>query len=276
MLIGTILIWYFLLLLGWSAIFLSGLGSVIESSSGASTDLLQRIYFTGATISTVGYGDLVPSRPPWTILANVAAFTTTFLITTSLSYMIPIISAARDRRHLATAIRAVGRSPEELIAQSWTKGNSQVATNYWLTLFDLISQHAQAHLIYPVLHYFHSENGKASSPGAILDLADAVFLIGQTSEHEDRPPSFFFTLAWSSLHEYGRVKTLDMTHAHFTQNQNNIDHLSVSALQKLNLPLRDEREYEPALEEYLKLRHRLVQLCLEDGWFPPGKESGAR
>src|SRR6056297_2332608 len=126
MTVAAIVFWYLLLFAGWSCVYLSHEASVIVATTEAPATLVERVSFVGATIMAVGYGDLVPSHFPWTILANASAFMTTFLITTSLSYLMPIISAAVERRQLALNIFSIGKTPQDIVRASWTSGNAEM------------------------------------------------------------------------------------------------------------------------------------------------------
>lgn len=265
-LIGTVLVWYLFLLTGWSIIFIAGDAAVIESTSGKPTDPAQRFYFTGTTLSGVGYGDLVPSQAPWTIVANFAAFTTSFLIATSISYIIPVISAALQRRQLAEDIHVIGGDAGEIVRMSWTGGNSAVTQSYWTNLFSALNRHAHTHLVYPVLHYFHALDAEKATSLGILRLADAIFLIRQSREAPEAPPSAFYRIADSALERYAGVKGRGAPDADPEEVEQDLGHLGPATLRECGLEAVDREAFDRALEDYLPLRAKLVRLCRDDGW----------
>ncbi len=202
----AVLVWYALIIAGWLCIFLSAPANVIDNTGGHIASVVEKFYFIGATISSVGYGDFVPDHFPWTLLANLSAFTATFFVTVALSYFMPVISAALDRRQIAASIFAMGKDPVELVANSWTKGNSGIANTQWGQLFVTIEGHALKNLVYPVLRFFHCETVEGSSARAILNLADAVFLVRQTTASEERPPPAFFLMADSAIGHFAELR----------------------------------------------------------------------
>ena len=93
-----VMIWYFWMNFGWFLIFLSGKKPIVNSALGDVSGTLERLYYTGSTLSTLGLGDHIPAGFPWTILSNSASFGATFLITISLSYVLPVISAGITKK----------------------------------------------------------------------------------------------------------------------------------------------------------------------------------
>ncbi|QDT38890.1 Ion channel [Stratiformator vulcanicus] len=176
MLIGTVIVWYALMNLGWYLVFASHADSVIKLQDEASSTLLEKLYFTGVTLSGLGYGDFVPSRFPWTLFGNYATLSATLVITTSLSYLLQVVSSAVEKKALAETIFAIGRTPGGI-------------DSYVLTTLGQLGQHSHQHLAYPILNFFHSRTKSKSSSRAILVLSDAVFLMRHFVAKEDRPPA---------------------------------------------------------------------------------------
>jgi hypothetical protein len=274
MTVAAIVFWYLLLFAGWSCIYLAHEASVIVARTEAPATLVERVSFVGATIMAVGYGDLVPSHFPWTILANASAFMTTFLITTSLSYLMPIISAAVERRQLALNIFSIGKTPQEIVRASWTSGNAEMLNPYWMNLFNDINNHSQKHLVYPVLHYFHSKKIERSSSRALLNLSDALFLIRQAKDHPEKPPEGFFSLARTSIRNYAELQHIKVAQTAGEQLAL-AGQLSRRSLIELGIEPVDEATFDAAMREYLPMRKQLVELCVEDGWMLSADEERA-
>lgn len=87
-------------------------GSVIDSTTKAPANAIEILYFTSATISSLGYGEWVPSGPPWTFISTLATLAATIVVTVSLSYVLSVVSAAVERRGLAAGIFAMGKTEE--------------------------------------------------------------------------------------------------------------------------------------------------------------------
>ena len=281
MTVGAILVWYALLTAGWTSLFAARAGAVVVNATGLDTTLIERLYFVGATLSGTGYGDLVPSHFPWTLMANVSTFTATFVVTTSLSYLMPIIAAALERRQLARHIMTIGDTPREIVHNSWTQGNGRVMESYWMDLLGRLNTHAQKHRVYPMLYYFHASDPEYASTRAVLCIADATFLIQQAAREpssdkdetgsDPRPPPGFFVLARNALEHYASLK-----HAGLVEGDLDGRHADGSAIgmpppepeDLIAIGLRpvDDEQFRDAFERYKPLRDQLVALCAEDGW----------
>lgn len=270
MTISTVILWYVLILLGWSLIFISGTNSVMVNTDSLPTDIMQRIYFTGTTLSGVGYGDLVPTEAPWTILANLSAFTTTFIITTSLSYLLPVVSAALERRQMAEEIHSIGKSAPEIIEHSWTRDNGELMNDYWMAVIATLGKHANKHLVYPVLHYFHSPEAHGASSLAILRMADAMFLIEQVEDARgsNLPPPVFHRILRAALEAFASIKGRKMNDDFELGVGKEHEILNRDVLTNLGFVPVGEDEFDRALEEYKPLRAKLANSCLMDGWDP--------
>jgi len=261
--VGAVLSWYVLLVAGWLLIFGGSVPAVVVSETGAPATIGERLSFVGSTVSLVGYGDLAPSGLSWTMVAAGSAFTGTFLLTLSLSYLMPVISAALQRRQLAQDVSAIGDSPIALVRESWTGHNPGLLNVYWADTLRDLNRHAHQHLVYPVLHYFHSGREDQSHAVATLRLADALFLISQTTGPE-RPPDGLLQLWRGAMRRYAEMKGVGPPDDE--EELETPDHLSRSAIERLGLEPVDEERFQKALDEYAPLRRRLVTLLRDDGW----------
>lgn len=267
MMVGAILIWYTLLALGWFLVFAGSLwmgdAAVIVNSTGRDVGVLEHLYFVVSSLSTTGSGDLVAAGFPWTILANVAAVTATFLVTLSLTYVMPLVQAALEKQIIATRVFSVGRSPGEVVANSWTNGNSGLLDSYWLDVFGRLSTHAHQHSVYPILHFFHSSEPRNSNTRAILVLADAIHML-ELCEASGRPPPGFLVVAKRSLHEYAQLaSSIDSADA---SNGGIGPPPTPGDVRALGLEPVDDDAAAAAWAQYEPMRRALTALCRQDGW----------
>src|SRR5690606_11416982 len=77
MILLSIVSWYLLLGLAVFLVFIAYPGSVIDGTTSAPANLIETLYFTNTTISSLGYGDWVPSGPPWTFISTLATLAAT-------------------------------------------------------------------------------------------------------------------------------------------------------------------------------------------------------
>lgn len=263
-LICIVLFWYFATSLAWFLIFIGQQESVVVNTSQADTTIMQKLYFIGTTISDLGYGDLVPSAFPWTVLSPLAALSATLVISAALSYILPVVAAGLEKRVIAKRIHELGESPQEMVNNLWHHGG-QSLSGYVVDTITQIQSFTYKHLSYPILLYFHSAKSSQSLALAMLNLADALFLISKGTPSADQPLGGFTPIALRTIDEFSHLA--DQKNA--IEMQDNLDvppHLSPSTLKHANIETMEEAQFQQALHEYLPQRARLVNLCINDGW----------
>lgn len=178
-----ILAWIVLAWAGWLLVFCSSASAVVNSTTHMPADTIDRVYFIGYTLTTVGYGDMVPGGPGWRLLATIAGANGLLLFTLSITYALPIVSAATEKRQLALCIHAMGASPEEILRTGFGNGDFDSLASHLDGFESMIAGSSQKHLAYPILHYFHSAASVTALPLALvrLDLALELALM------RDRP-----------------------------------------------------------------------------------------
>jgi hypothetical protein len=63
-----------------------------------STTVVNKIFYTGYTLSTLGLGDMEPEGNFWDILTAILSFTGLILISIAITYLIPVVSAEIAKR----------------------------------------------------------------------------------------------------------------------------------------------------------------------------------
>ena len=176
---ATLLCWLLLLWAGHYMVMLADKKAVVDSTTNVEANDLQRVYYTGYMLSTMGNGDFKGGSDGWRIYAAVISFTGLTLITIAISYMVPVISAVTERRALCIRIRALGETAEGIILNYWNGKDCKRLEDKFDALTEVISLQGQMHLSYPVLHYFHhGDKATALVPTlAVLDEALSIMLL---------------------------------------------------------------------------------------------------
>ena len=265
MLVSVILVWHLVLSAGWYLLFSAFDDTVIVSETKTSANALQELYFIGTTVTSVGYGDLVPARFPWTIWSNIAAITATILLTTSLSYVIAVLAAGIERKYLAEAIFALGETPMEFVQHACGPRGTAALESYILKLASDIDRHAHQHLSYPILHFFHSASPRKSPGRAVLLFSDALFLIGHAVAPGQRPAAGVLQVANRSIANYAELTRSGIIFPHHLE-EVPTEHLSVNPVEQAGMEAVSDEAFQPAREQYLDRRRRLRAICHEDGW----------
>ena len=266
MLLGTIVVWYLLLGLASYLVFAGSPHSVINNSTGASADFVQKVYFVGSTISSLGYGDLVPNGMPWTLLSSVAAFAGTVVLTLSLSYVLSVLSAAIERRTLAQSVFGVGSQLTSFIKNARLHDARESLQTHVLQIASQLDHHVYKHLSYPILHYFHTPRPDTSPARVVLLLSDAFFLLGAVAPEGKRPSPGLCQVVDGSIRSFIEHGTLPVP-----------DNLGASSqaaavlrtvARELQFDELDESSFGKAWRGYQARRHHLHEACRQDGWRP--------
>ncbi len=187
MLLGVVFTWVALLWGGWTVIYMSAPDAVVSATTSEPAVVLDRLYFIGFTMFTLGTGDYVGGTPAWRFLSSVVSFSGLFAVTLAITYIIPIVRTGVEKRRLALSIHSLGASAAEIVAKGW---DGERFEGLGLQLKDLtpgLLLHAERHLVFPVVHYLVSTDPRASLPKNLLSLHDAVRVLSEAVDHDHRP-----------------------------------------------------------------------------------------
>jgi len=265
LLIATVCIWYFILNAALVCLLRYDPWSAEQTTDGTPLTFLQTIYLVGATLSTVGYGDLAPTKWPWTFVMNLYTFFASIVVTSSLSFLISVVKAAVDRKAVAQSIFALGHTPAEFVryAQLHASDGRHMVPQV-VSICAALDNCAFEHLAYPILHYFHNPTWSRSPTRAALVLSDAHFIYENVLVDDLRPASGALHLIESSLLTYTDVAA-NRTTSMSKDEDAPIEGL-LNELHEVELEMRPQEEWQNALEEYCERRRWLLAMCDEDGW----------
>lgn len=188
MIIGaTTITWLGGLWVGWTLIFTASPTAVIDSTTGAPVGLIERFYFTATTLFTLGPGDVAPSGSVWRILTALATINGLALATLAISYLIPLITAATERRQQAATISSYGCTVEEILRLAWDGTDFKILEHILPDIVAETNRVTQRHLSYPVLHYFHSRDRLTAFAPALAVIDEVVTLLAAAVPESVRP-----------------------------------------------------------------------------------------
>ncbi|HSU67992.1 MAG TPA: ion channel, partial [Tepidisphaeraceae bacterium] len=137
----------------------------------------ERIYFTGSTLFTLGLGDFKPKGHVWQMATAIAAGSGFLLFGLALAYLVPVISAATQKRQLAVYVTSLGRSPEDIILRAWNGQDTTALAPHLQSLTGMLALLGENHLTYPVLHYFHGTHRIRSVGASVAALDEALTIL---------------------------------------------------------------------------------------------------
>ena len=187
LLISIVLIWVFLMWASLVLILFSQPGAIIDSTTMVPANLWQIIYYSGYTISTLGMGDYVASGDVWRLLSTIYSFTGLILLTMSVTYFIPVLSAVIDQRKLGLNLSTLGKTPQEIVLNAWNGNDFHRLTDKIDGIANSIIKYSQQHRAYPVIHYFHNNKQKSSVVLQLARLYEALIIL--CGENKERRPA---------------------------------------------------------------------------------------
>lgn len=255
--------WIALLWLGWWLVFSAQAGSIVHSSTGAVASATDRLYFTGYTLFTLGIGDFVPRGGGWQFAATLASLSGLFFITLSITYLLPVLSAVMDKRQLAAVIHDLGATPTGIVANNWDgAGFDDLMLQLSLSIGPELHLHAERHLAYPVLHYFHSRERNTSLPLNLAALDEALMLLRCAVAPEARPRSAKLDAVEAPISHL-----LAMLGGRVLDRPGNDPALpSLDDLRQAAVPLQKEPRLVEAAAGRRERRRRLLAFVREAGW----------
>ena len=260
--VGIAVLWYLLTWVSWSLIFCSFQDAILNSSNEQPASTWGRIYFTAYTITTLGRGDYLPSAVIWHLLAGLAAANGFFLVTLSIAYLFPVVSAATQKRALAVYITSLGGTADQILTRAWNGKNFGNLDQHLINLTPLIVELGEKHLTYPVLHYFHTRERSRCLPLSISALDEAITLLDYAVDADCRPDPA--TLNGIRRANAAFLKTLKS--AYLEPSEREPLHSPLKLLRTHGIPTVDEHCFIESTRQISQRRKLLLALVENDGW----------
>ncbi len=248
--------------LGWTLVFLSRPDSLTGADSHGTPDLVTHIYFVGSTIFTLGMGDYRPQGHFFQIIASIAAGSGFILFGLALAYLVPVTSAATQKRQLAVCIWSLGKGPDDIIIRAWNGVDSTALAPHLISLIPMLALLGENHLTYPLLHYFHSTKRSSSVAAGVAALDESITILecGMQSGCSLDLPSL--GAAREAITEY--LNTLRP--ALIFPARDTPPPPSLQGLRDVGVPAVDDALFEAALATLSERRRLLLALVRNEGW----------
>jgi hypothetical protein len=226
---------------------------------------LDALYFSGVTLTTLGYGDVMPRTTPLRFLALVESASGLIVISLAITYMLTVYSALERKRAVAVSLyhqAGEGADVAGFIAHHFVEGRFYGLRDALRTVTrDLQGLH-ESHIDHPVIHYFHPVEVYKSTPRVLFLLLETCAVIRAVLDREQS----------SDLRNYPEVRTLDASVRHVLSQI--IASLDLERRERPRRPTEQEarednrrwrRRYEQTLA---RLREAGIGVCpdTEQGW----------
>ena len=258
-----IILWLGLLWLGLFLILLGDYDSVVTAARSLPASALDKLYYSGYVLSTMGNGDFKPGSTRWQLVTAVFSFAGFIFITTAMTYVISVASAIIDKRSLSLFIANMGDSPQELLTNAWDGESLSGLTSVATELRQMINRHVQNHRAYSTLHFFHSGRKRSSIAINIVKLDEALsiaLLLFDPVTVQDRQALRPLRNALSTY-----LDTLDKTFVRSAQEIDVLPDLSDLKGEQMEV-LTDPAAIKEKLGELTSRRKLLAGFLYNNGW----------
>lgn len=259
--VSVLVTWVAALLLGWVLVFASSDGAVRAASTGIPGDLVDRIYFAGYTMLTLGLGDQVPGAGIWQLATVLATGTGLVLVTLSITYLVPVASAVVQRRQLAAQIASLGGTAHDIVLRGWNGTDfGSLGQNLSMLSSSLHTVRLQ-HLTYPVLHFFHSQSRHDAAAIHLTNLDQAIGLLRYGVSDAVSPDAQTLAALQNGIDEF----LATMEGIHITDDAHPIAPASLEPLDQAGIPT-DPSTYRAHVDDNERQRRLLASYLHDDGW----------
>ncbi|GAB3542447.1 ion channel [Pontibacter brevis] len=263
-LVSILLVWIVGLWSGLFLMLLSDADSVVNSKTMRSASALEKLYYAGFTLSTLGVGDYIASNTIWRIVTSVAAFSGLVFITASITYFVPVLSAVNLQSKLALYISSMGRTPQQILAHSWNgKGFPSFFDNA-SDLCQMLMQHTLNHHSYPVIHFFHNNNSMLSIAPAIVMLDETHQLFKQAMSEGAGVDALKVNMLQTTLDAF--LEMVKGSYLKTASPEGSAPEPELLELHQQGIPLQEHKAAH-VFDQKLQERRKLLTALLEmDGW----------
>lgn len=175
--------WVIVIWLGLFFLYSSN-AEAITNSDGRAANAIERLYFTGYVLSTLGMGNFYPSTATMEMISSIFSFFGFIFFTSSITYFLSVSSAVINQRTLARSIERLGKTPEN-IATKLLKLDPAFAYQQFSNFQTMLDKHVANHQAYPVIHYYSHPQPSACIGINIVRLDEAISILLTSEKSND-------------------------------------------------------------------------------------------
>jgi hypothetical protein len=228
-----IAVYIVLLVLAFALIYYPHIpGAFVFSSPHPEAGWVDAVYFSGCTLTTVGYGDIVARSALLRFVALFEAAAGLTLISLAITYLLTVYTALERKRAVAISLyhqAGDGADVAGLIAHHFVEGRFYGLRDALRTVTRDLQGLLESHVDHPVIHYFHPVEVYKSLPRILFLLLETCTVIRSALDREEN----------SDLRNYPEVRTLEAV----------VRHVLMKMIESLDLERREQRRKSTEREQ---------------------------
>ena len=264
----TLFTWIMLLWIGWTLVFAGDANSIINPQSSMPITWLDRIYYAGYLIFTLGNGDFSPQGGTWKIASVLATGTGMLFITLGVTYLLSILGAVTQKRAFSESVMAVGKDGEQFVLNAWNGKDFHDLNLLLNTLAEQLGTITAQHKAYPILHYYYAEEQEEAIPNAVVVLDEALSVICYGIERQAHPNPIVLRETRSTIKSY--IKTLQTVS--FVPSKGIPPMINLDKFIEAKLPTLDAELYKKDIASLKDRRKKLAGLLEANALEWPGDD----
>jgi hypothetical protein len=177
------LIGFFILMLlaGFALIYLPRMetGFKIDDEAGYNS-VFQAFYFSGITLLTIGYGDILPTSGLTRVVAVIEGATGIAIISLSITYLLTVYGALERKRTVALKFYHQARQGADIsgfLSNHFSRGRFHSLPEFLREATHDLQELLESHIEHPVIHYFHPIEVYKGLPRALFFVLETVAIL---------------------------------------------------------------------------------------------------
>lgn len=174
-------IFILLLLTGFALIYLPRMETGFKVNQEIhGSPLLKAFYFSGVTLLTIGYGDILPITGVTRIAAVVEGASGIAVISLSITYLLTVYGALERKRAVALKFYHQARQGADIsgfLSNHFARGRFYSLTEFLRDATHDLQELLESHLEHPVIHYFHPLEVYKGLPRALFFVLETAAVL---------------------------------------------------------------------------------------------------
>ena len=156
---ALVVVFILLMMLGYALIYWPRMPDAFNVDEKARTPpWIEAIYFSGITLTTLGYGDIAPRSTAMRLVALSEASAGFAFISLAVTYLLTVTNALERKRTVALSFyhqAERGADAAGFLRHHFRRGEFQGLENIFATAARDLQSLLESHVEHPVIHYFH-------------------------------------------------------------------------------------------------------------------------